>query len=86
MQVSRSLTAEIEALRDSANAAMVRLQLLIEWWAEYHSNQDDIAPWLDDTEARLDQMKARAESTQMPLVSPLELLADARVSRDRGGG
>ncbi len=79
VQANRGLTAEIERLRDSANAAMVRLQLFVEWWAEFHANRDDVIPWMDEAEARLDQIVARAESTQSPLVSPLELLADAKV-------
>ena len=78
--MNRSLTAEIEALRDGANAAMVRLQLFIEWWAEYHSNHDDVVTWMEEAESRLEQLDARAGSTQGPLVSPIELLMDAKVS------
>ncbi len=77
--MNRSLTAEIEAMRDNANAAMVRLQLFVEWWVEFHSNHDDVTVWLEEAEGRLEQMVARGDSTQSPLVSPLELLADAQV-------
>lgn len=79
LQVNRGLTNEIEALADSANAAKVRLQLFLEWWMEFQSNYDDLAQWLEEVEPRLWQLVARGDSTQTPVVSPQELLADAKV-------
>ena len=46
---------------------------------EYCSNHGDVVPWLEGAESRLEQLVARAESTQSPLVSPVELLQDAKV-------
>ena len=46
---------------------------------EFCGNRDDLTPWLEETESRLGQLRARAESTQSPLVSPAELLADVKV-------
>ena len=79
VEVNHTLTQEIEDLSNSANAAKVRLQLFIEWWVEYCSNRGDVVPWLEGAESRLEQLVARAESTQSPLVSPVELLQDAKV-------
>ena len=74
-----TLTKKVEELSDSANSAKVRLQLFIEWWAEYCSNYSEISPWLEGAESRVVQLVARGESTQAPLVSPVELLQDAKV-------
>ena len=79
VQVNHTLTKKVEELSDSANSAKVRLQLFIEWWAEYCSNYGEISPWLEGAESRLGQLVARGESTQAPLVSPVELLQDAKV-------
>ena len=46
---------------------------------EFHSNHGDVCRWLEEAESRVGQLEARAQSTQSPLVSPLELLSDARV-------
>ena len=77
--MNHALAQEIEDLSSSANAGKVRLQLFIEWWVEYCSNHGDVVPWLEGAESRLEQLVARAESTQSPLVSPVELLQDAKV-------
>ena len=77
--MNHTLTKKVEVLSDSANSAKVRLQLFIEWWAEYCSNYGEISPWLEGAESRLGQLVARGESTQAPLVSPVELLQDAKV-------
>lgn len=77
--MNHALAQEIEDLSGSANAGKVRLQLFIEWWVEYCSNHGDVVPWLEGAESRLEQLVARAESTQSPLVSPVELLQDAKV-------
>ena len=79
VQVNHTLTKKVEELSDSANSAKVRLQLFIEWWAEYCSNYGEISPWLEGAESRVVQLVARGESTQAPLVSPVELLQDAKV-------
>ena len=73
------LKTEVETLKDDSDAAMVRLQLFVEWWADYTSNHSDLASWLDEAEYRLQQLVARGESTQSPLVAPTELLADMKV-------
>ena len=80
LALNRSLTAEVEVLSDSANAAFVRLQLFIEWWVEYRSNYGDISPWLEEAESRLNQIIMRSENTQPPLVAPMDLLQEAQVS------
>ena len=56
---------------------------------EFRSNRDDWTPLLEESESRLGQLRARAESTQSPLVSPAELLADVKVcvwGGGKGGG
>ena len=35
--------------------------------------------WLEEAESRLEQLEARASSSETPLVSPVELLTDAKV-------
>ena len=69
----------MEQLSASTDKAKERLRLFVQWWVEYHGNHDDLSPWLDGAEIRLDQLRARAESTQPPLVSPGELLLDVQV-------
>ena len=82
--MNRSLTGEIESLSDDSATAKIRLQLFIEWWAEFHSNHGDLTGWLEEAESRVDLLEARAESVEIPLVSPVELLADAKVGREGG--
>ena len=77
--MNHALRAEVETLKDSSDAAMVRLQLFIEWWADYTSNHADLTSWLEEAESQLQQLVARGESTQSPLVSPAELLDDMKV-------
>ena len=79
VQITRDLTGEIETLSDNSAPAKIHLQLFIEWWVEFCGNRDDLTPWLEETESRLGQLRARAESTQSPLVSLAELLADVKV-------
>lgn len=70
---------EVESLNAATDEAKMRLSLFIQWWAEYRDNRDDLCPWLETGETRLQQLVARAESTQPPLVSPAELLIDVQV-------
>ena len=46
---------------------------------EFHGNHGDVTSWLEEAEFRLDQLEARATSSEAPLVSPIELLSDAMV-------
>ena len=78
-QVNRTLGDQVDHLSASTDKAKMRLRLFVQWWVEYRGNHDDLSPWLDGAEIRLDQLRARAESTQPPLVSPGELLLDVQV-------
>ena len=51
---------------------------------EFHSNHGEITQWLEEAESRIDLLEARAESTESPLVSPVELLSDANVRKEGG--
>ena len=46
---------------------------------EFHSNHGEICQWLEEAESRMEVLEARAESTETPLVSPIELLNDVKV-------
>ncbi len=77
--MNRLLADEVETLSSNTERARMRLTLFIQWWAEYYDNYDDLSRWLEGAETRLQQLVARAESTQPPLVSPAELLIDVQV-------
>ena len=47
---------------------------------EFHGNHGELTSWLEEAESHLDQMEARAGSSEAPLVSPVELLTDAKVT------
>ena len=53
---------------------------------EFHSNHGEITQWLEEAESRVDLLEARAESTESPLVSPVELLTDVNVRGEGGRG
>ena len=78
-RVNRLLADEVDTLSSNTENARMRLTLFIQWWAEYCDNYDDLSRWLEGAETRLQQLVARAESTQPPLVSPAELLIDVQV-------
>lgn len=80
--VNKTLSAEVETLVSSTEQAKLRLQLLIQWWEEFHGNHGDVVSWLDEAERSLRQLIARYVSTQPPRTSPGDVLEELKVRND----
>jgi hypothetical protein len=80
VSVNKILATEIKAVVSNADQAKLRIQLIIQWWEEFHNNYDDVTSWLDETETGLSQLLARYQSTQPPRVSPVDLHQEIKVA------
>ena len=77
--VNKTLAAGIETVESNADQAKLRIQLLIDWWKEFHGNYGDVTLWLEEVETNINQLLARYHSTQPPRVSPIDLLQEIKV-------
>ncbi len=78
--VTKALAAEIEVLTSNTEQAKLRLQLLVQWWEEFHNNLTEVTSWLEEAETNLGQLLARYQSAQPPRVSPLDLRQEIKAS------
>ena len=77
--VNKTLAAEIDVLMSNAEQAKLRLQLLVQWWEEFESNQTEVSSWLDEADTGLALILARHQSPHPPRVSPIDLLQEIKV-------
>ena len=79
MQSNKLLGSKIEQLQSSCNVTSTRIQVIVQWWEEFHANYNDVLPWMERVEADLNELFQRYSYEQVPRFSPIKLLWQLKV-------